>query len=410
VTKYSTVRKPKIAIFDYFVQPDSPVGNCHLRMLAGLADKYDFTVFAVEFENPDPSKIEFVRIPAYRRPTILLSAMFHLLAPLYYGMYRFKHRVRFDLVEKTEVFTFLGSIAYIHFCYRAYLSKHWDKSRQPGLRGILLTLDQATRAFILEPVLYRLARMLIVPSQGLARELIEVYPFTAQKIRVLPNSVDYLRLSSSPEGFHRDAFRKDLGFSKLDIVLVFVALGQFERKGLHLLLEAVSQVKNPDVKVLVVGGSKHWIEYYGVRADTLKIRHQVKFVGMQRDVAPFLWSADAFCMPSLYETFLLVAIESAAAGLPLLVPRLNGVEDYMIDGENGILLERTPESIIAGIKRLVAMDRVGRRELGNAAQLGARQYRLEIFVTNWDALIKDQLQVDREGRLVDTLGKKATNA
>ena len=401
------MRKPKIAIFDYSVRSDSAMGGCHLRMLAGLAEKYDFTVFAVEFENPAPSKIKFVRIPAWKRPTILLSAMFHLLAPLYYGVHRLKHWVRFDLVEKMEVFTFLGSVAYIHFCYRAYLSKHWSQSRQPGLRGLLLSLDQATRAYILEPVLYRFAGRLIVPSRGLARELSEAYPFTAKKIHLIPNSVDYLRLSNPAEGFDRDVFRKDMGFVPSDIVLVFVALGQFERKGLHLLLEAVAQVRNSDVKVLVVGGSEHWMEYYGALAEALKIRQDVKFVGMQRDVAPFLWSADAFCMPSLYETFLLVGIESAAAGLPLLVPRLNGVEDYMIDGENGILLDRTSESIAAAIKHLVTIGPDGRKELGKAAQCAAHRYDLEAFVANWDEFIKAQL--NGHGYLPDTLSANAKN-
>ncbi len=384
------------------------MGGCHLRMLAGLAEKYDFTVFAVEFENPAPSKIRFVRIPAYMRPTILLSAMFHLLAPLYYLMYRLKHRVRFDLVEKMEVFTFLGSVAYIHFCYRAYLSKHWRQSRQPGLRGLLLSLDQALRAYVLEPVLYRFARTLIVPSRGLARELIEAYPFTAKKIHLLPNSADYARLSASPSSFDREAFRAQLGFSPEDVVIVFIALGQFERKGLPQLLQAIALVGKTHIKLLIVGGSSHWIEHYGMRGEQLNIRKQIVFAGMQRDVAPFLWSADAFCMPSLYETFLLVAIESAAAGLPLLVPRLNGVEDYMIDGENGILIERTSESIAAAINRLLAIGPEGRKELGKAAQRAARPYSLEAFVANWDEFIKAQL--DRDGCLRDTLSEKAKNA
>jgi glycosyltransferase involved in cell wall biosynthesis len=377
-------------------------------MLAGLADKYDFTVFAVEFENPAPSKIKFVRIPAYKRPTILLSAMFHVLAPLYYGMYRLRHWVRFDLVEKMEVFTFLGSVAYIHFCYRAYLSKHWSSSRQSGLRGLLLSLDHAIRAYVLEPVLYRFARTLVVPSRGLARELIEAYPFAAGKVHLLPNSVDYSRLSNPDEGFDRDVFRRHLEFSPTDIVLIFVALGQFERKGLHLLLEAVAQLRSSDVKVLVVGGSEHWMEYYAARAEELKIRQHVKFVGMQRDVAPFLWSADAFCMPSLYETFLLVAIESAAAGLPLLVPRLNGVEDYIIDGENGILLERNTESIVAAIKHLLAIGSGGHTGLGKAAQRAAVQYTREAFVANWDKLIEGQL--DSRGRLPGAQREKAEHA
>jgi glycosyltransferase involved in cell wall biosynthesis len=307
-----------------------------------------------------------------------------------------------------EVFTFLGSVAYIHFCYRAYLSKHWSQSRQSGLRGLLLALDQATRAYILEPAFYRLARMLIVPSRGLARELVEAYPFTAKKIHLLPNPVDYARLSSPAEDFDREAFRKNLGFSPRDLVMVFIALGQFERKGLHLLLEAVAKIKNEDVKVLIVGGSEHWMGYYGAQAKIMGIRQQVKFVGMQRDVAPYLWSADAFCMPSLYETFLLVGIESAAAGLPLLVPRLNGVEDYLIDGHNGILIERTSQSVAAAIQHLVAIGPSARKELGNAAQQAARQYSVENFVANWDEFIKAQL--NSHGYLLDTLSTTTKNA
>src|ERR1700722_17856366 len=96
----SRSRKPEIAIFDYSVRPDNAMGGCHLRMLEGLSDKYTFAVFAVEFENPAPARINFVRIPAPKRPTILLSTVFHLLAPLFYWSYRLKHRLRFDLVEK----------------------------------------------------------------------------------------------------------------------------------------------------------------------------------------------------------------------------------------------------------------------------------------------------------------------
>jgi glycosyltransferase involved in cell wall biosynthesis len=387
----SVARRPKIAIFDYQVRPDSAQGGCHLRMLRGLCEKYDFTVFAVEFDNPAPNRIQFVRIPAPLRPTILLSIAFHLLAPIYYFIYRLKHRVRFDLVERMEVFTILGSIAYVHFCHRTYVTKYLKHSRQPGLRGILLSIDHASRAYLLEPLLYRTARKLVVPSQGLARELIAAYPFSNNKIRVLPNCVDYDRLSSPPENFDRPSFRHSLRFTASDIVLVFVALGQFERKGLPLLIDAIAKTCNPNVKLLVVGGSEHWTREYGTRAEALKIRGSVRFVGMQCDVAPYLWAADAFCVPSLYETFLLVGIESAAAGLPLLVPRLNGVEDYLAHGENGFLIERDVDSISAAIEQLVSIGLEGCRRLGSAAQAAAQRYTVQAFVAGWDELIEEQL-------------------
>jgi glycosyltransferase involved in cell wall biosynthesis len=395
LTSESILHRPKIAIFDYSVRADSAMGGCHLRMLAGLAEKYDFTVFAVEFENPEPSKIKFVRIPAYLRPTILLSAMFHILAPIYYTVYRLRHRVHFDLVEKMEVFTFLGSVAYIHFCYRAYLSKHWSQSRQPGLRGLLLSFDQAVRAYILEPIIYRFSKKLIVPSRGLARELIEAYPFTAKKIHLLPNSADFVRLSNIPPSFDREEFRTQLNLSSDDVVFVFIALGQFERKGLPQLLEALALAGEPRVKLLIVGGSSHWIEHYGNRGEELNIRKQIVFTGMQRDVAPFLWAADVFTLPSMYEVFPLVVIEAAAAGCALLVTRLNGVEDYIEDGSSGVYVERTAESLSAAMKHFVAIGPDGRRELGMAAQRAARQYSLEAFVTNWDDFLKTELSGER---------------
>lgn len=392
----SVLRKPRIAIFDYAVRRDRAMGGCHLRMLEGLADKYDFTVFAVEFENPAPARINFVRIPAPSMPAILLCVVFHLLAPLYYYMYRLKYGVRFDLVEKMETYTCIGDIAYIHFCYRAY-RKHWAMSRQPGLRGLVLSFDHMLRAYFLEPVLYRFVRKLLVPSKGLARELIEAYPFTETKIHLLPNSADYTRLSTVPPDFDRDSFRARFGFSSDDLVLVFVALGHFERKGLPQLLDAIALVGTSHVKLLMVGGSIHWMEHYRLRAEELRIGKQLAFAGMQRDIAPFLWASDVCVLPSIYETFALVVLEAAAAGCAILVTRLHGVEDYIGDGTSGIYVDRTARSIANGLRAMDAMGVDGRRKLGKAAQRAASRYSVEAFVANWDEFLAEQLDRKQHG-------------
>lgn len=73
----------KIAIFDYKIIPTNPIGGCHLRMMQGLCHEHDFTVFAVEFENPCPERIHWVRIPALTRPMALLFVLYHLLTPFY---------------------------------------------------------------------------------------------------------------------------------------------------------------------------------------------------------------------------------------------------------------------------------------------------------------------------------------
>ena len=85
-------------------------------------------------------------------------------------------------------------------------------------------------------------------------------------------------------------------------------------------------------------------------------------------------------------------IEAAAAGRAILVTRLNGVEEYLRDGENGIFIERNVQSIAAGIERLIALGPEGRNRLGEAAQRAVRQYTQEAFASNWDEVIKEQLR------------------
>jgi hypothetical protein len=91
----------RIAVFDYFLTRNNPIGSCHLAMLRALATEHDFTVFAVEFENPWPQKIRWVRVPAPKRPLALLFVVYHLMAPLCYLLYRLRG-AKFDLVQALE--------------------------------------------------------------------------------------------------------------------------------------------------------------------------------------------------------------------------------------------------------------------------------------------------------------------
>jgi len=63
-------------------------------------------------------------------------------------------------------------------------------------------------------------------------------------------------------------------------------------------------------------------------AKKLEIDKQVRFLGPQADVLPFLHAADLFAMPSLYEGFGVSAIEAIACGLPCLFTDVTGLCDF----------------------------------------------------------------------------------
>jgi UDP-glucose:(heptosyl)LPS alpha-1,3-glucosyltransferase len=71
------------------------------------------------------------------------------------------------------------------------------------------------------------------------------------------------------------------------------------------------------------------------------------FVGFQRDLEKFYGAADFLIFPSAFEAFSLVLLEAAAAGLPILATKIDGTEELVEDGFNGIFFERTSDAIAA---------------------------------------------------------------
>ena len=378
----------RIAVFDFKITHNNPIGSCHLAMLRALAAEHEFTVFAVEFENPCPEKIRFIRVPAPKRPLALLFVVYHFMAPLCYLLYRIRGGPRFDLVQALESNLSFGDLLYSHFCHRMYLKHHWSKSGAKGLRGWFRWLDHKLHAWM-ESFTYPRAKQVVVPSRGLARELQAEFPYIENKLTVLPNPISLERLQM-PAEFDRSSFRHRLGFEEQDLVALFVALGQFERKGLPLLLQALATPGMERVKLIVVGGEADLIARWGERAAKDQLGNRVKFVGMQSDVRPYLWSSDVFVFPSLYETFSLVTYEAAASGLPIVVSQLYGVEDLLQDGDNGFLIETTVAGVRKGLERILALSPQDRHAMGQRARLAASGCSEEHFVDAWRAFYLQQ--------------------
>jgi glycosyltransferase involved in cell wall biosynthesis len=352
-------------------------------MLKGLRQAHDFTVFSVEFENPSPERIRWVRVPAPTRPAALLFVAYHLLAPICYWAYRVRYRVRFDLLQIVESNLSFGDVSYSKFCHRAYLKYHWRESRPSGLRGWFRWMDHWFHSLI-EPWIYRRVRMIVVPSKGLERELEREFPFVGGKIRVISNPVD-MEGMVVPQAFDRRAFRRELDLAESDIVFVFVALGHFERKGLPLLLSALQGLQDAPVKLLVAGGEAGALTTWRSRTTRMGLTERVALLGFQKDIRPYLWAADASIVPSSYETFSLAAIQSLAAGLPLLATRVYGVEEYLKDGVNGIVIDAfSPEAVEAALARFITLSSERRRQLGLEAQRLARGYDIPSFLTAWE--------------------------
>ena len=385
----------RIAVFDYRVIPTNPVGGCHLNLIAGLCHLHDFTVFAVDFENPCPDRVRWVRIPVPLRPYLLLYVAYHLVAPIVYAWHYFILGARFDLIQMVESNLTFGDISYTHFCHRMYMKRHWHTARIGGIRGLLRSFSHRVAA-IAEPFVYSRVHRVVVPSRGLCVELGEAYPAQESKLFVLSNPVDVTGIRP-PDHAARLSSRRTLGLMDEDLVLVFAALGHFERKGLPLLLDAIRELGDARVKLLVIGGMTDLVSEYNERTRAMGLERQVRFEGMKQDLRPYYWSADALVLPSCYETFSLVTFEAAAAGLPLIATRLHGVEDMLRHLETGLLIDRSSLGIQDGIRQFCALTPEDRFRMGEKARQTALTYSRENFVAAWENFYDQMAQLRGTG-------------
>jgi len=212
--------------------------------------------------------------------------------------------------------------------------------------------------------------------------LTEAYPTAQSELAVIGNGVDLDRFRVSTPA-ERAAARRELGYADDQYVVAFIG-HEFDRKGFPMLRDALRRTP-PEVVLLVVGGTARMISHARTAVDRLGLGARVQFAGSHPDVVPFLRAADAFALPSAYESSGLVFLEALAAGVPVIAPPVGVVPDVIEDGVNGVIAERDAEATAAAIVRLKAGDR--------GAQSAAA--RASVMRFGWSGIADDYLTLAR---------------
>ena len=385
-------RQPRIIVLDHDVSRASPAGSCVLAEVEALVTRYDVTVISHSLDESLHGRVEWLRVPLPRGPVIARYVAFVALAPLRVARARRDAGARPVLVQATEGQFAGADVCYAHFCHRAYLERYWSQQTATGLRRILRRLNFEFNAWA-ERRAFRRCRQVVAVSRGLASEIVEAYPFLEGRVVIIPNPVDPSRFAR-PADFDRAQARASMGLGAHDRVIAFVALGDFSRKGLGVLLDGLALTTDPSVKLLVIGGKQAGeIDTYGAVARERGLADRVIFAGLRSDVQRWLWAADVFALPSIYETFSLGMVQAAAAGLPVIATSMHGVDEWLEHGVNGWRVKRTPESIAAAISEAFAQpERLVR--MGEHASTAAARYSPALFGETWLERVRQLLDPD----------------
>lgn len=94
--------------------------------------------------------------------------------------------------------------------------------------------------------------------------------------------------------------------------------------------------------------------------------------GHVKSVTPFLSAADLLVVTSDSEGMPAVVLEAGYLGLPVVARRVGGMEECVVHGETGLLVEAGEDALVEAIHGLME-DRQARERMGTAAMKRIRR-------------------------------------
>ncbi|MDO9545766.1 MAG: glycosyltransferase, partial [Pelolinea sp.] len=216
---------------------------------------------------------------------------------------------------------------------------------------------------------------LIIATPNEKEKLLSLYSADPAIMDIIPPGVDLTRFYPIPI----DEAKEFIGIPEDEKMILFV--GRIEPlKGVDTLIKAIAQLQQADV----LSNCPHYLYIIGGNPDSdqdemnaemqrlqnlrieLDVRDLVIFLGKRdQDVLQYYYSAaEMLVMPSHYESFGMVALESMACGTPVIATQVGGLQHLVQDQETGFIIPNDdPDALEEKITQLLCKQEL-KEELG----------------------------------------------
>ena len=243
----------------------------------------------------------------------------------------------YELVISEKAYVPQANLIYLHghtYLYnnKAQLSP-WFNIVRNLLDQIPALQSKKQKTFLqIKQILQNNNSKILVPSSVLAQDLIEYLKIPVSRIKIA-----HPPLSIEVSGTER---KKQNNNGKNPIYTFGLIAGGFKRKGGYLTLQALRYLKtrktnfrvriicNFDSSTLWIARSLSFI--YGLQEFT-------EFIPVQKDIIAFYQTLDCLLLPSLQESFGMVASEAMSLGVPVIASSACGYTDLIAEGVNGFV-------------------------------------------------------------------------
>ena len=255
-----------------------------------------------------------------------------------------------------------------------------------------------TRKGLIQKLLIKMDQLLcwaatnIYPEGNGVKNDLHYYNITSKPLKILANGnvngidLDFFNKDKISE-YKKNELKKQLNISEDDFVFIFVGrlVGD---KGINELVEAFSKLEIKNSKLLLLGPFESDLDpLLPNTLEEIKKNSSIISVGFQKDVRTFFAISNVLVFPSYREGFPNVVIQAGAMELPSIVSNINGCNEIIVEGENGIIIPvKNSDEISKGMQKMIEDKFFYAQLKKNARPMIKSRYEQSVV---WDAILKE---------------------
>lgn len=262
-------------------------------------------------------------------------------------------------------------------------------TKKGKIRQLLILMDR---------LLCECATNIYPEGQGVRNDLIK-YRITNKPLKVIANGnvngIDAEHFNQELfSSLERQTMKIKLGITADEFVFIFVGrlVGD---KGINELTEAFRKISKDieKVKLLLVGPFEPDLDPLATTTlQEIKANSNIISVGFQKDVRSYLAISNCLALPSYREGFPNVVMQAGAMGLPSIVTNINGCNEIIIEGKNGIIIPvKSSEALYEAMKKMIENIHFRMQLQKNARQMIVSRYEQNIV---WDAILTEYKKLE----------------
>ena len=260
----------------------------------------------------------------------------------------------------------------------------------------LLVATGAKRKLLdfVEKITYACATKIYPNSLGLKDIIIQNGYTKPSKLKVIANGssngidVNHFSVENISEET-KTTLREELNIIEDDIVFVFVGRLVTD-KGINELISAFKKLSadHQNIKLLLVGTFESELDpLHDSTLNEIESNNNIINVGWQTDVRPYFAISNVLAFPSYREGFPNVVMQAGAMELPSIVTNINGCNEIIKEGVNGLIIPPKDENELYLAMLNIIENPSKQKELANASRkMICDNYQRQVI---WEALLQE---------------------